>query len=112
MLETIKSSGEIDSLFAHGTRASNARVAILVSPTPPERGPSGRVVVIAGKKIGSAVVRNRARRVLRESVRRIGGPWPGYDVAVIARTRTASEPPEALDKAICDTLLKAGITAC
>lgn len=112
MLETIKSSGEIDSLFAHGTRASNARVAVLVSPTPLERGPSGRVVVIAGKRIGSAVLRNRARRVLKESVRRLDGPWPGYDVALIARTRTASEPPAALDHAVSDALLRAGITSC
>lgn len=112
MLETIKSSGEIDSLFEHGTRASNARVAVLVSPTPSGRGPTGRVIVIAGKRIGSAVLRNRARRVLRESIRRLGGPWAGYDVALIARTRTASEPPAALDKAVADTLLRAGITAC
>lgn len=112
MLETIKSSGEIDSLFEHGTRASNARVAVLVSPTPTGRGRDGRVIVIAGKKIGSAVLRNRARRVLRETVRRVGGPWPGFDVALIARTRTATESPEAIDKAVVDTLLRAGITSC
>ncbi|MHB9038528.1 MAG: ribonuclease P protein component [Armatimonadota bacterium] len=111
-METIKSSGEIDSLFAHGTRASNARVAVLASPTIPERGPNGRVVVIAGKRIGPAVLRNRARRVLRESVRRLGGPWEGYDVALIARTRTASESPAALDQAVRDSLLRVGITSC
>jgi len=109
VLETIKSAREIDTLFERGTRASNAYVSVLVIPTPERRGRNGRVVVIAGKKIGNAVLRNRAKRVLRESVRRVDGPWAGFDVALIARTRASSADPVTIDAAIRAALQRVGV---
>ncbi len=84
-VETVKSSREIERMFAEGTRAAHPLLIALVAKTPTGRGPGGRVPFIAGKKLGGAVVRNRAKRLLREAVRRAGGPWGGYDVALIAR---------------------------
>ena len=46
---------------------------------------NGRVAFIAGKKLGNAVWRNRAKRRMREVCREVGGPFPGYDVAFVAR---------------------------
>ena len=44
-------------------------------------------------KLGKAVVRNRARRRLRETVRlEEGNLTPGWDIVVVARGRTLSEP--------------------
>ncbi|MEX0667217.1 MAG: ribonuclease P protein component, partial [Acidimicrobiia bacterium] len=42
-----------------------------------------RVGLVTGRRIGSAVVRNRAKRRLREAIRVAGLP-PGYDFVVIA----------------------------
>ncbi|MDP8959052.1 MAG: ribonuclease P protein component [Actinomycetota bacterium] len=42
-----------------------------------------RVAVVAGKKVGSAVERNRAKRRLREALRRVSLPV-GRDYLVIA----------------------------
>ena len=44
-------------------------------------------------KLGKAVVRNRARRRLREAVRlEEGNLTPGWDIVVVARGRTLSVP--------------------
>lgn len=49
---------------------------------------NGRVAFIAGKKLGNAVWRNRAKRRMREACREVGGPFSGYDVAFVARKST------------------------
>jgi ribonuclease P protein component len=48
---------------------------------------SGRIAVIAGKRLGAAPRRNRAKRLIREAVRQSDARWPGYDVLLIARER-------------------------
>ena len=49
-----------------------------------------RFGVTSSKKIGNAVKRNRARRVLRQSVRNIGFDMTqGYDIILVARAKTA-----------------------
>lgn len=106
MLRTIESSREIDSLFKRGSRAANTYVVVIAAPTEDERGPSGRVVFIAGKKIGNAVFRNRCRRVLRAAVSRLEIDWAGWDVALMARPAVATADPDQVDAAIETALVK------
>ncbi len=40
---------------------------------------------LASKKVGNSVHRNRARRLMKESVRQIDGFRQGYDIIIIAR---------------------------
>jgi ribonuclease P protein component len=109
-MRTLKAPSEIDTLFKSGRRGSNDLVLVLSMQTPERRGPEGRVVFVAGKKLGGAVVRNRCKRVLREAVRRCGGPWNGFDVAVVARTATATASPAALDVALGDALASSKVS--
>jgi ribonuclease P protein component len=44
-----------------------------------------RISYLASKKVGNSVQRNRARRLMRESVRQIGNIPQGYDLIIIAR---------------------------
>ena len=46
---------------------------------------AGRVAFVAGKKLGNAPQRNRAKRRLRAAAAGQGAPWPGYDVVLVAR---------------------------
>lgn len=110
VLRTIKSTREIDALFSEGVRTAHSHVLALVKPTPAGRGPQGRVVFVAGKRLGGAVVRNRAKRVLRASVRRTGVNWEGFDVALIARPTTGSATPKELDQSLRRALSRAGVS--
>lgn len=108
-MSTIGSAREIDRLFTEGAKTGNSLVTIIVAETPSGRGPEGRVVFVAGKRLGSAPKRNRAKRVLRESARRVGGPWPGYDVALQARAGTGAALSAELDAAMGLAIKKAGL---
>ena len=47
---------------------------------------SGSVAFVAGRRVGGAVVRNRARRILRAACRELTTrALEGYDVAFVAR---------------------------
>ncbi len=59
--------------------------------------PHNRLGITVGKKIGKAVVRNRAKRRLRELYRSYA-PFleKGYDVVMVARAATINAPYEKL----------------
>jgi len=97
---TITASAEIDRLFGQGRRITDPALLVLAARTPEARDPYGRVLFVAGKKLGGAVVRNRSKRVMREALRIAGGPAPGWDIALVARRSTASTPPSVLASVI------------
>lgn len=67
-------------------------LSLIVLSTEGQHDRNGRVAFIAGKKLGNAVWRNRAKRRMREVCREVGGPFPGYDVAFVARKGIAEYP--------------------
>lgn len=90
MKDTIKSKDEISWLFSHGGKFVGAGFMALYSATGTKTkgaGATGRVAFIAGKKLGSAPLRSRAKRRLREAARAAGAPWRGYDVVLVARQK-------------------------
>lgn len=110
-MSTIRSSREIDEVFRSAQRSANPLVLVLAATSPMERDPLGRVAFIAGKKLGNAVVRNRSKRVLRAAVREAGGPWPGYDVLVVARPQTAPASSTQVASAIGSALRRLGVVS-
>jgi len=55
-------------------------VIVFVAPGP------GSVAFVAGRRVGGAVLRNRARRILRAAWRELANEVAdGYDVVVVAR---------------------------
>jgi ribonuclease P protein component len=69
---------EIKRILDAGRPSHGQRVVVFLAPGP------GRVAVIAGKKVGKAVQRNRARRVLRAAWPQVA-PDGRTDAVLVAR---------------------------
>ena len=73
---------------------------------------TNRIGITVGKKLGHAVVRNRARRRIREVYRLNEQKFqPGWDIVVVARTRCVSADFASLTEAFLSLAEKAGILA-
>ena len=93
-------------LYATGGFANG----MLVLYARPNRLGQNRVGITTGKKLGHAVVRNRARRRLREVYRLNEALFkPGYDIVVVARSRCITADFQKLTKAYLYLAQKAGI---
>ena len=83
---------------------------MLVLYARPNRLGVNRVGITTGKKLGHAVVRNRARRRLREVYRLNEAMFkPGFDIVVVARHRCVTADFQKLTKAYLSLAQKAGI---
>ena len=81
-------------------------------PATDDRQPPLRVGFTATKKVGNAVVRNRARRRLRAAVREVLGVQPGAvpaDLVLIARHSTPKRPFGELKSDLSLALARLGI---
>lgn len=91
-MQTIKSSTEISQLFSTGYRLHTPYFTVIVGAQDDKQSNherhdrNGRVAFIAGKKLGNAVWRNRAKRRLRALCMEMGGPWAGFDVIFLAKS--------------------------
>lgn len=69
-----------------------------------------RAGITASKKIGNAVKRNRARRVIREATHTL---WPqivqGYDIILVARGKTPYVKSTDIEKNLARLLKQAGL---
>jgi ribonuclease P protein component len=71
-----------------GRRQRAGHLAVLHVRSQPEGGPP-RVAVVASRRVGNAVSRNRAKRLLREASRHLC--WQvGTDVVLVARAGCAT----------------------
>ena len=70
-----------------------------------------RLGVTVSTKLGKAVVRNRARRQMRELWRTHKGEMtPGYDVIIVVRSRATHTPYRELEQQYLDSLKKLSLS--
>ena len=70
-----------------------------------------RLGVTVSTKLGKAVVRNHARRQMRELWRTHKGEMtPGYDVIIVVRSRATHTPYRVLEKQYLDALKKLSLS--
>jgi ribonuclease P protein component len=62
----LRRRGEFQRVFDAGRRSHGRFLTLIVAPGP---GPTARLGVVASRKLGGAVVRNRAKRLIREMFR-------------------------------------------
>jgi ribonuclease P protein component len=102
-------SGDIQRVRRTGKSYAHP-LLILVAVRSGERGK--RLAVTAGKRLGGAVERNRARRRIREAVRPLVDKLPeGWDFLLVARSGAKSAPFGDLAEAVRGLFARAGVTA-
>ena len=87
-MKTLSMTRNNDFLRAY-RRGKSVSDPCVVCYVMPNRLGVTRLGLTTGKKIGNAVARNRARRVLRAAYREIAPQiLPGFDIVLVARTKT------------------------
>lgn len=88
------------------------RHPFLLLSMAPNQLPHNRYGLVTGKPLGSAVKRNRVRRVLREVLRNLHPTIKtGYDIILIARAKIVEQPFVAVRQAVYDMLQRAALLA-
>ncbi len=106
----LRGPGAFQRVFDQGQTVGNRAVALFVCPQ--EAPGESRLAIVAGKRLGKATVRNRARRRLREAIRAQGATWAvGQDMVVVARRATLTEPYRVLLELVADACRRSGVIA-
>ena len=72
--------------------------------------PHNRFGIVTSKKIGNAVIRNRAKRQIREVIRKnLNNLRPGFDVVVVARFKVKETVFELIENDFLRLMRKARI---
>lgn len=104
---TIKENYEFRRLYSKGSSAVTPSVVVYCRKNGRQH---NRLGVTVSTKIGHAVVRNRARRRLRELFRLSQGDMlQGYDVLLVARGKTAHIPHHYLKRDYETAMQKLGL---
>ena len=102
----IKKSAEIQDVRLHGKSISHPLVVYLALAKDSSK---VRVAVAAGKSIGNAVQRNRAKRLLRAAVSPLLKEFRnGRDILLLARAETNQGNSESIRDAIRKMAIKTG----
>ena len=98
---------EFTRLYARGKSYVHPHLVLYVAKN---RLGTTRVGLTATKKVGHAVQRNRARRVMREALREHLSPnCGGYDIILVARAQTPRLKSTQLSKTLAKLFAKAGL---
>jgi ribonuclease P protein component len=96
---------DFDAVFQRGRSWHNELLVLRSLPNDLEH---NRYGFVTGKRLGGAVVRNRLRRRLRESIRVLPAK-PGWDVVVSAKMPAARANFQELNRSVVELLGRAGI---
>ena len=95
-------------MLAGGRRVAGPRVILYVAPGEP----GARPAFVAGRRIGGAVLRNRARRVLRAAWRDVAPLLPeDVHVVVVARGAISGAGTKELETEMRGLLRSTGVLA-
>ena len=100
--ERVRRRAEFERAYEHGLRLRGRFMTLFVAPNSSNR---CRFGVAATRKLGSAVVRNRAKRLARELFRREKPP-AGLDVILVPRREMLDAPFASLEVDYATTLAR------
>jgi ribonuclease P protein component len=86
----LKKNQDFQTVFEKGHSIPGRYLVVYFHPN---NLPLSRVGVCAGKKLGTAVMRNRCKRRMREALRPfVESIRPGHDLVLLARNRLSAAP--------------------
>jgi ribonuclease P protein component len=94
----VRRRGEFKRVFDLSLRMKGRYLTVLMAPNAPG---TRRLGIVASRKLGDSVRRNRAKRLIREIFRRSGESLPaapGFDVVVIPRRELFDAPFAGLEQ--------------
>ena len=100
--ERVRTRPEFEKAYEHGLRLSGRFMTLFVAANG---GKGSRLGVAATRKLGSAVVRNRAKRLARELFRKQKPP-AGLDVILVPRREMLDAPFASLEADYSRTLAR------
>ena len=107
--ETLKKNWEFQETFKKGRSYYNSSLVLYVSPLPETKGQL-KVAFCAGKKLGSAVKRNRIKRQMRHAFLNVQKRMKsGFSLIIIARGKAEELDFSQLSAALQDLLAKANL---
>ena len=106
------SSLKLNHIFQRLYRSKGVADGYLVLYARRNRTEGNRVGITVSKKLGKAHIRNRIRRRIREVYRLNEEKFlPGWDIVVVARSRSVDAPFDKLTKSFLSLAKKAGCLA-
>jgi ribonuclease P protein component len=101
---TSTSADRVARTLSSGQAFHGERVVVFVAPG------AGSAAFVAGRRIGGAVLRNRARRILRAAWRELADEVEdGYDVVVVARAAIVGARTQELVAEVAELLWRAQV---
>ena len=101
--------GEFERVRQQGRSWPHRLLVLIVQPCPDTPIDPPRVAVVAGKRLGGAVVRNRVKRRLRAAVQQVHARIPaGIDLIVMARAPLLDAEFDQIVVALTEVLQRAG----
>jgi ribonuclease P protein component len=104
--QRIRKHSDFQDVYEHGTRVSSRLYTLFSKPNGLA---VGRLGIAATKRLGGAVVRNRAKRLIREVFRR-NDIAPGFDIVVVPRRELLTTTLTALEAEYRATLARRRLT--
>ncbi len=97
--------GQFDKVFRYGRVAHGALTSVRALPNGQE---NSRLGLVVGKRVGGAVQRNRAKRLIREAINVRALP-AGWDVVVTARPGIHSAKYTDVEREMRGLLVRIGV---
>jgi ribonuclease P protein component len=101
----LRHRGEFQRVFDQGRRLHGRYFTVIVAPSA---SPGDRLGIVASRKLGNAVIRNRAKRLIREIFRHSSAAGPARDIVVIPKTGMTAVSLETLAREFQAALERGG----